>query len=332
MTQKIKWGVLSTAKIALQKVIPALQKSQYCEVSAIASRTLEKASQAAHDLDIVKHYGSYEELLEDPEIEAIYNPLPNHMHVYWTMKALEAGKHVLCEKPIGMNTEEAQALAEALKNFANLKVMEAFMYRFHPQWEKVFELVKNGAIGEVKTMQSFFSYFNIDPQNIRNQADIGGGALMDIGCYCASFPRFIFEEEPVQVVGHMEFDPVMKTDHLTMGMLQFPSGKTASFTCSTQLIPFQQTNIFGDEGHICIQIPVNAPPDASTQITLRTREKTEAFTFPPVDQYTLQGDAFSQAILQNTTVPTPLTDAIGNMKVIDGLVESTQNRQWITLG
>lgn len=331
MTQKIKWGVLSTAKIALQKVIPALQKSQYCEVSAIASRSLEKASQAAHDLTITKHYGSYEELLNDPEIDAIYNPLPNHMHVYWTMKALEAGKHVLCEKPIGMNTEEARALAEALKNFPNLKVMEAFMYRFHPQWKKVFELVNSGAIGEVKTMQSFFFYFNIDPQNIRNQADIGGGALMDIGCYCVSFPRFIFGEDPVQVVGHMEFDPVMKTDHLTMGMLQFPSGKTASFTCSTQLIPFQQTNIFGHEGHICIQIPVNAPPNASTQVTLRTPEKTETFTFPPVDQYSLQGDAFSLAIIQNTPVPTPLTDAIGNMKVIDGLVESAQNRQWITL-
>ena len=244
---------------------------------------------------------------------------------------MEAGKHVLCEKPIGMNADEAKALAEAAKKYPELRVMEAFMYRFHPQWEKALELVQSGAIGEVKTVQSFFSYYNVDPENIRNQADIGGGALMDIGCYCVSFPRFIFDAEPVKVAGHMDFDPVMKTDRLSSGILWFPSGKSATFTCATQLLPFQQANIFGDQGHIQIEIPVNAPPNESCRMTLRTREKTESFVFDPVDQYTLQGDAFAKAILHNETVPTPLSDAIGNMAAIDGIVASAKTNQWIVL-
>lgn len=332
MQQKIKWGILSTAKIGVTKVIPAMQKGQFCEVIAIASRGSEKAQKVANKLGISKSFASYEEMLADPGIDAIYNPLPNHLHIYWTMKALEAGKHVLCEKPIGLNTDEAIALTEAAKKYPHLKVMEAFMYRFHPQWIKTLELVKSGKIGKVKTVQSFFSYYNVDPQNIRNKADIGGGALMDIGCYCISFPRFLFEEEPSEVMGQMDFDPNMKTDRLTSGMLTFPSGKTSTFTCSTQLMPFQQANIFGENGHIVVEIPVNAPPTEQTKITLRTNEQTETFIFDPVDQYTLQGDAFSNAILRNEPVPTPLSDAIGNMKAIDGIFESAKYRKWVSIG
>jgi predicted dehydrogenase len=331
MTTKIRWGILSTAKIGVQKVIPAMQKGRYCEVTALASRSMEKANTAADQLGIAKRYASYEALLLDPDIDAIYNPLPNHLHVYWTIKALEAGKHVLCEKPIGMNADEAKALTEAAKKYPELKVMEAFMYRFHPQWEKALELVQAGEIGEVKTVQSFFSYYNVDPENIRNQSDIGGGALMDIGCYCISFPRFIFDEEPLSVAGQMDFDPVMKTDRLSSGILQFSEGKSATFTCSTQLMPFQQANIFGDQGHIQLEIPVNAPPNEPTRITLRTKDKTESFMFDPVDQYTLQGDAFAHAILRNEPVPTPLSDAIGNMTAMDGIVASSKTKQWVKL-
>lgn len=327
MSTKIKWGILSTAKIGLTKVIPAMQQGQFCEIKAIASRNIEKANEAADKLNIPKRFASYDELLADPDIDAIYNPLPNHLHVYWTMKALEAGKHVLCEKPIGMNADEATALADAAKSYPQLKVMEAFMYRFHPQWEKALELVKTGAIGEVKTVQSFFSYYNIDPLNIRNNTDVGGGALMDIGCYCISFPRFLFEEEPSKVMGLMDFDPSMKTDRLTSGILHFPSGKTSTFTCSTQLMPFQQTNIFGEHGHIAIEIPVNSPPEETAKITLRTKEETKTFLFEPVDQYTLQGDAFANAILRNEPVPTPLSDAIANMRAIDKIVESAKHFQ-----
>ena len=331
MEPKVRWGILSTAKIGVQKVIPALQKGKYITVEAIASRNISKANSVANQLNIKKRYGSYEALLEDPEIDAVYIPLPNHLHVPWTIKVLEAGKHVLCEKPIGMNAEEAKILLESTQKFPDLKVMEAFMYRFHPQWQKVHVLVNSGAIGTVKTVHSFFSYYNVAPDNIRNQADIGGGALMDIGCYCISFPRYIFGEEPERIVSDMDFDPIMKTDRLTSAILKFPNGKTSTFTCSTQLMPYQRAIIYGDAGKIEIEIPVNAPPEEKVNVILETKEKREVFSFEPTDQYTLQGDAFSKAILLNTDVPTPLTDALNNMKVIDAIVKSSKKGQWITL-
>ena len=331
METKVKWGILSTAKIGREKVIPAMQKGKYIQVDAIASRNFEMANSVADELNIERRYGSDEELLNEPNIEAIYIPLPNHMHVPWTIKALEAGKHVLCEKPIAMNAKEAEELVQVTKKFPHIKVMEAFMYRFHPQWQKALELVQSGAIGEVKTIHSFFSYYNIAPDNIRNQSDIGGGALMDIGCYCISFPRFIFNEEPEKVVSEMDFDPVMKTDRVSSAMLRFASGKTSTFTSSTQLMPYQRANIYGDKGHIEVDIPVNAPPDETVKVTLRTKEKTEIFSFEPIDQYTLQGDEFSKAILDDKPVPTPLDDAVGNMKVIDAVVTSSKKGQWITV-
>lgn len=328
MSKKINWGILSTAKIGVQKVIPAMQKGELSQVSAIASRNMERANEIADQLNIEKRYGSYDALLEDPEIDAIYNPLPNHLHVPWTIRALEAGKHVLCEKPIGMNAQEAAQLAEASSRFPSLKVMEAFMYKFHPQWEKTRELVNNGAIGEVKTMHTFFSYHNIDPGNIRNRAEVGGGVLMDIGCYCISFPRYIFDEEPSAIVSDMDFDPEMKTDRLSSAILRFSSGKTSTFTCSTQLMPYQQTNILGDQGQIIVEIPVNAPPNEPARIILKTKEKSETIDFDPIDQYTLQGDAFSKAILEDLAVPASLDDAIGNMKVIDAIVASARDKKW----
>lgn len=329
MSTKINWGILSTAKIGVQKVIPAMQKGELSHVSAIASRNIERANEIADQLSIEKRYGSYDALLEDPAIDAIYNPLPNHLHVPWTIRALEAGKHVLCEKPIGMNAREAAQLAEASSRFPSLKVMEAFMYKFHPQWEKTRELVNNGAIGEVKTMHTFFSYHNIDPGNIRNRAEVGGGVLMDIGCYCISFPRYIFDEEPSAIVSDMDFDPEMKTDRLSSAILRFSSGKTSTFTCSTQLMPYQQTNILGDQGQIIVEIPVNAPPNEPARIILKTKEKSETYDFDPIDQYTLQGDAFSKAILEDLAVPASLDDAIGNMKVIDAIVASARDKKWI---
>ncbi|HEX5170308.1 MAG TPA: Gfo/Idh/MocA family oxidoreductase [Cyclobacteriaceae bacterium] len=330
MEKRIKWGILSTAKIGMTKVIPAMQQGRHCEIRAIASREVSKAKAAAAKLNIDKAYGSYEELLSDPGIEAIYNPLPNHLHVSWTIKALEAGKHVLCEKPIGLSTAEAAELLQTSKKFPALKVMEAFMYRLHPQWKKAKELVRSGLIGELKTIHSFFSYFNIDTSNIRNKADIGGGGLMDIGCYCISLARFIFEDEPKRVNGMIDDDPTMKTDRLASGMLEFSRG-TSTFTCSTQLIPYQRVNIFGTTGRIEIEIPFNAPPDKPTKIWLATTSGIEEFIFDICDQYTIQGDAFSKGILENTPVPTPLEDAVANMKVLDAMVESNLKRSWIVI-
>jgi predicted dehydrogenase len=329
--RKIKWGIISTAKIGLNRVIPGMLKSELCEMSAISSRSLAAAEEAARNLGIEKAYGSYEELLADPTVEAIYNPLPNHLHVPWTIKALEAGKHVLCEKPIALNAEEAQHLLDTSKKYPDLKVMEAFMYRFHPQWIKAKELVDEGAIGEPRVIQSFFSYYNADPTNIRNMADIGGGGLMDIGCYCISFGRYIFEEEPIKAVGSVEYDPILKTDRIASGILEFSEGKSSTFTCSTQLMPYQRCIIFGTEGLIEIEIPVNAPVDIQTRIWLVTKTEKEQFTFDICDQYALQGDAFSRAILNDTVVPTPLGDAVGNMEIIDAIIESGKKSRWVPL-
>ncbi len=329
--QKVRWGILSTAKIGRTKVIPGIQASERCEVVAICSRNQSAADAAAKDLGIPKAFASYEALLADPAIDAIYNPLPNHMHVGWTVKAMQAGKHVLCEKPIGLDAAEAEKLLMESKKYPHLKVMEAFMYRFHPQWIKARELVDAGAIGEMKVVQSFFSYFNADPGNIRNMADIGGGGLMDIGCYCISFPRFLFGTEPARAVGLLDYDPVMKTDRIASGLLDFGSGKSATFTCSTQLMPYQRCMVVGTSGYIEIEIPANAPPDVPCRIWLVTNDKKEEILLEVADQYTCQADAFAKSVLDNTPVPTPLEDAIGNMNVIDAIFASSRKNEWVTV-
>ena len=325
--KKIRWGVLSTARIGTETVIPAMQLSEYCTVTAIASRQLEKAQAAARQLGIEKAYGSYEELLSDPNIDAVYIPLPNHLHVPWTINALKAGKHVLCEKPIGLSAAEAQKLLETSRKFPYLKVMEAFMYRHHPQWQRAKQRVTEGKIGELRTIQTFFSYYNTDPDNIRNKADIGGGGLMDIGCYCISLSRFIFEAEPWRVCGIMEEDPNMKVDRLTSGILEFASG-TSTFTCATQLVPYQRVNIFGTKGRIEIEIPFNAPSDRPCKVWYGDGNKIEEVVLEVCNQYTIQGDLFSRAVLEDRDVPVPLEDAVANMKVIEALISSTRSRKW----
>lgn len=324
---KVKWGVLSTARIGIEKVIPAMQQGQFSQIEAIASRNFDKAKKAAKKLKIPKAYGSYEALLEDPEIQAIYIPLPNHLHVPWSVKSISAGKHVLCEKPIGMSSDEAQELLTASKEHPDVKVMEAFMYRHHPQWQRVKELVSAGEIDELRTIQSFFSYYNIDTENIRNKPEIGGGGLMDIGCYCISLSRFIFGAEPERVFGIVEYDPDMKIDRLASGTMDFGKG-TATFTCSTQLSPYQRANIFGTQGRIEIEIPFNAPPDRPCKMRVQKGPDTDEIAFSVCDQYTIQGDLFSEAILNDTDVPTPLEDAVANMKVIEAIIESNKNKSW----
>lgn len=326
----VRWGILSTAKIGIEKVIPAMQRARGCQIVAIASRDLAKARAAAEKLGIPKAYGSYQELLEDPEIDAIYNPLPNHLHVPWSIAALEAGKHVLCEKPIGLNVEEAEKLLQAARQHPHLKVMEAFMYRHHPQWRLAKAKVERGEIGELKTIQSFFSYRNLDPNDIRNQADIGGGGLMDIGCYNISLSRFIFGSEPLRVLGIVEFDPQFKTDRLASGILDFGRG-TSTFTCGTQIAPYQRVNIFGTEGRIEIEIPFNAPPDKPCRMWQQRGREVEEIVLDVVDQYTIQGELFAEAILENKPVPTPLEDAVANMKVIEAVFRSGRENAWVCM-
>ncbi len=330
MKTKIRWGILSTAKIGVVKVIPAMQQGQHCEIAAISSRDLNEAKRVALTLGIPKAYGSYEDLLSDSEIDAVYIPLPNHLHVEWAIKAMEAGKHVLLEKPVGLSSKQAESLIQVSKRKPQLKIMEAFMYRHHPQWRKARKMVEDGHIGKLKTIQSIFSYYNTDPNNIRQNPDFGGGGLMDIGCYCISLSRFIFGQEPKRVNGIVEFDPKFKTDRMASGTLDFSTG-TSTFTCSTQLMPFQRVNIFGEKGVIEIEIPFNTPPDKPTRLWLNTTEKTEEITFDICDQYTIQGDLFSKAILDNVQVPTPIEDALNNMLVIEAVFKSSESGEWISI-
>ena len=328
MSDKLRWGIVSTAKIGTEKVIPAMQQAQYCDIVAIASRTQEKAEATAAELGIPKAYGSYEALLADPDIDAIYNPLPNHLHVPVSIQALEAGKHVLCEKPIALTSEEGQQLVDAAAAHPDLKCMEAFMYRHHPQWQKAREIVRGGGIGTLTTINSFFSYFNDDPNNIRNMADIGGGGLMDIGCYPISVSRFIFGGEPTRVSGIAEFHSEFGTDVLSSAILDFGNG-TSTFTCSTQLAPYQRVNIYGDKGRIEIEIPFNAPPDAPCKMWhQKSCGEIEEIVFDICDQYGIQGDLFSRAVLDNTDVPTPITDAVGNMRVIEAILRAPERKSW----
>lgn len=322
---KVKWGVLGAAKIARVKVIPAMQAGGWSEIAAIASRDGEKARQTADELGIGKAYGSYEELLSDPDIEAIYNPLPNHLHVPWSIRAAEAGKHVLCEKPISLSVAECRDLIAA-RDRTGVKVGEAFMVRTHPQWIRVREMVRSGEIGELRAVLGAFSYFNRDPQNVRNVREWGGGALMDIGCYPIQISRFLFEQEPIRSTGAIERDPEFGVDRLTSGLLEFPTGHCV-FTCGTQMVYHQRIQVLGTKARIEVEIPFNAPPDRPCRIFIDpgtdvfgTGTRTEEFAI--CDQYTIQGDEFSRAIREGGEVPTPLEDSLRNMEVIEAIFKS----------
>jgi predicted dehydrogenase len=331
MEKKLRWGVLSTANIGLKKVLPGMLQGKHCSVDAIASRDLAKAREAAQALGIPRAYGSYEELLADPAIDAVYNPLPNQMHVPWTIKAAEAGKHVLCEKPLSLTVAEAESLL-AVRSRTGVKIGEAFMIRTHPQWLRVRELLQAGRVGELRAVVGCFSYFNADPANIRNNVKSGGGGLMDIGCYLIQAARLAFAQEPRRVVACMERDPAMEIDRLTSAILEFPAGQ-AVFTCSTQMVQYQRVQFLGTKGRIEIEIPFNAPKDRPTRIFVDETgdifgEGVVTETFPTCDQYTLQGDAFSRAVLEGGEVPVPLEEAIRNMAVIEALFNSAQSGQW----
>lgn len=321
--RKIRWGVISTASIGLVEVLPAMQKGDYTQVAAIASRNLEKAQEAARQLGIPKSYGSYAELLADPEIEAVYIPLPNHLHVTWSIKALEAGKHVLCEKPLGLDAGDARRLLDASRHYPWLKVMEAFMYRHHPQWKLAQQLIQNREIGELRSIHTFFNYYLPDPANIRNVVDIGGGGLLDVGCYAVSLSRLIFESEPVRSFASLQIDPQFKTDRLASGILEFDTG-IATFTCATQLFDFQRVNIMGTLGQVELEIPFNPPIDKPTRLILDNTSGRQEFELDTCDQFTIQGDLFSKAILEDTPTPIPLEDAVANMVVIDALFQSAR--------
>ncbi|MGH8872921.1 MAG: Gfo/Idh/MocA family protein [Acidimicrobiia bacterium] len=330
MTEPVRWGVLGCADIAIKKVIPAMLGSEMSQVTAIASRSAEKASATADELGIPTAHGSYQDLLVDPGVEAVYIPLPNHLHAEWTIAAAEAGKHVLCEKPLAITSAQAMEMIGAAER-AGVKLMEAFMYRLHPLWAEVRRLLGEGAVGELVAVQSFFSYYNDDPDDIRNRVDTGGGALFDIGCYPVNVARMLFGSEPTDVVAAIRRDPIFGTDVLTSVVLDF-DGRHATFTCSTRLEDDQRVHIQGTEGRLLVEIPFNIPPDRPTRVLAVSGGE------PPVapnivvhevaaaDQYRVQADAFSRAVREGTEVPTPPQDAVANLRVIERIFADAADR------
>ncbi len=330
---KLSWGVLSTARIGWEKVLPAMQQGDHCRIDAIASRSLANAQDWAGKLGIAKAYGSYEELLADPDIDAVYNPLPNHLHVPWTIRAAEAGKHVLCEKPIAITAAEAEPLIAA-RDRAGVRIQEAFMVRTHPQWLKAREILRSGRIGELRAIQGFFSYYNADPGNIRNMADIGGGGMLDIGCYPTTTSRFMLDAEPTRVIAILDRDPAFKTDRLGSAIYDYP-GVQASFVFSTQLVEYQRMHFLGTEGRIEVEVPFNAPNDRPCRLFVDDGstlfgDGIETVEIPTCDQYRVAGDAFSKAVLDGTPQPIPLENAIANMRVIDAVFRSAESGRWET--
>jgi predicted dehydrogenase len=318
----VRWGVLSTAAIGMQKVTPAMQRASNGEVVALASRDGERARRAADELGIATAHSSYDALLEDPEVDAVYVPLPNDQHAEWTIRAAKAGKHVLCEKPLAMSVAQAEQMVAACAE-AGVLLQEAFMYRHHPTWEYAVQLVREGAIGRLEAVQTYFSYFNDDPTNIRNRVENGGGAVMDIGCYAINAARLLFEAEPVEVRSAVRRDPEMGIDTLTSAVLTFPDGGQSSFTVGIRSEPYQRVHAVGTQGRLEVEIPFNIPPDRATRVLVTAggdppaAPATRVQEFGPLDQYTRQAEVFGQAILDGAPAPVPPSDAVATMRVIE---------------
>jgi predicted dehydrogenase len=318
-----RWGILSTADIGRRKVIPGLRKAARVEVLGIASRDEAQARVVAAELEIPRAYGSYEALLADPDIDVVYIPLPNHLHLEWTIAAARAGKHVLCEKPLALTADDAQRMVATCAN-EGVRLMEAFMYRLHPSWEAVRHLVHGGRIGQLRAIDSWFSYYNDDPANIRNQLDAGGGALYDIGCYCVNLSRLLFDGEPTGISAAVQRDPTTGVDVLASALLEFPSG-TATFTCATRIEPDQRVHIYGTKGRISVEIPFNIPPDRPTRVFVTAggdppvAPATETLTFDTADPYAVEAERFASAIIDGMPTPIAPDDAVANLRVIEAI-------------
>lgn len=335
MKTVLNWGVLSTAKIGRLQVIPAMQQSAVVNVLAIASRDLSNAKAVASELNIQRAYGSYEALLDDPDIDAIYNPLPNHLHVPISIQAMRAGKHVLCEKPIALNEAQARELL-AVSEQTGMQIEEAFMVRSNPQWLRVQQIIQSGRIGRLCAIQGAFSYYNDAQSDIRNQVEMGGGGIYDIGCYLITLSRMITSEEPLKVAAVIDRDPLLKVDRLASAMMVFPSGIQVTWVCSTQMVPYQRLHFLGSKGRVEVDIPFNAPNNQPNRIFIDTGielghsplKGMDLEELPLADQYEIQGRLFSEAILQNKPMPVSMQDSIANMKVIDAIFHAAETGQW----
>jgi predicted dehydrogenase len=331
---KIRWGVLGVAKIALEKIIPAIARGETGTVVAIASRSLDKAREAAARFGIARAYGSYEELLADPDLAAVYIPLPNHLHVPWSVRALNAGKHVLCEKPIALDAAQAEELVAARERTGRL-IMEAVMVRTHPRWLGARAIVRSGRLGELRSLLGSFSYFNESPENVRHHPEMGGGGLLDIGFYPVTMSRFLFASEPRRVMGLLQIDPRFGVDRLASAILEFAAGH-AVFTCSTQLMPYQSLDILGTHGRMGVELPWSMPHERPSRLLVEDRTHAgqpcpEEVWFPACDQWGVQCDRFCEAIASGGPAPVPIEDAVANMRVLDAIARSARSGRWETI-
>jgi len=326
--EKIRWGILGAATIAIEKIIPALQQSNCCVLEGLASRSPEKARMISNRFRIPRAYDSYEALLWDKQIDAVYIPLPNSLHIDWSINALDAGKHVLCEKPLGVNAQEVIHLMDAAARHPELIVMEAYMYRFHPQWQRVKEIIGSGKIGEFRQVHSVFSFFDENPSSILNIDQLGGGSLLDIGCYGVSLSRYLFDDEPHKLFSYIEIDGRFETDRHCTVIMVFGADKTATFTCHTQLSEFQKVTIFGSHGRIEMNTPFIVEPDAPSFLMLHEETNAQTIRFAPCNQYTLQFEQFARSIFDQDSVPVTLQDSFNNMKVLDTIVKSAKSGMW----
>jgi predicted dehydrogenase len=322
--KRVRFGILGTGLIAQNHFIPALQGAERCDLVGIASRSMVKATEVAAAFSIPRAYGSYEELLADPEIDAVYLPLPNDLHVPWTKRAANAGKHILCEKPIALTSAEAEGLAAHCAD-RNVIAMEAFMYRFHPAWEIVRRRIADNAIGRLIDIGIWFSFRSARVGDYRLNFGAGGGALYDVGCYAVNVSRMLLGDEPERVLGTARLDPETGVDMTFAGILDYGSA-FASFTCSMEQEPQHSIVIHGSSGWISIADPFNCPPEVATKITIGTGGDShpnasgiETVIVPPANQYGLQATALADSILTGGPSPLPLEDSIANMRLLERL-------------
>jgi len=324
MTDTIRWGVISTANIGRKRVIPAIQQSRNGTVAAVASRSLESAQAFAAEMDIPTAYGSYDDLLADPNIDAIYNPLPNHLHAEWSIKAAEAGKPTLCEKPLAVTADEAQGIVDAFKE-RGILFAEAFMYRFHPRTERVKQLVDEGALGDVRLIRAAFSFQIGDEDNVRLYGpEQGGGSLMDVGCYCINLMRHVTGEEPERVSASAVFGDT-QVDEWLVGTLAFPSGALGVLDCGFRSLDRHTYEIRGSEGTLIVDEAFGTPPDASTTIKLWQGEAYQEISFGPANHYVLMAEDFADAILEGRPPRFDAQDAVENMRVIDRMLADARS-------
>ena len=330
--RSIRWGILGAARIAARCVLPAFKSTRHAHAVAIAARDRQRASAMAAQFGIARSYGSYADLLADRSIEAVYIPLPNDQHFPWTVRALEAGKHVLCEKPIALNSDQAQAIGEASRR-CNRHIAEAYMIRFHPQWQRARALVGSERLGEVHAVHSWFSYDNPPGENLRNSLIHGGGGLYDIGGYALVAARWLFASPPERVIGLFERDPIHGVDRFTSALAAFPSGRQLVFGVSTALPRAQSVVVYGTRGRLTIETPFNPAADRPTRLLIDDCQDLygcglEVESVPAADQYALQLDAFSEAIAQGRAPPFGIDDAIANARALDALFRSERTGSW----